>query len=240
MKKMMKKLIIFTIILVMALAITFYVSYHYNDIKIKNYRNEQTNINEIINTKLTNKEKIEKFKKEFNNNDIVGILKVSDIINIPIPMGKDNKHYLEYGLGNKKIYGGSSFIDYRTPLKSKQINIYGHNSPRIDIPFNNLEKYLDKDYIKDHDIIELSTEDKDYKYIITYVYKENVKGTNEHYKYEYKNEEDWNKHLSNMKEKSFYINENDITSEDNILVLQTCLYGNEQTKFLVIVAKQIE
>lgn len=239
MKKRKKIIVNFIIIISVILLIISLGLILYNNYKINNYIKEETKINEVISNKLTNKELIENFKEEFNNNDIVGILNISDIINIPIPQANDNNHYLKYGLGNKKVYGGSPFIDYRTPLKSKQINIYGHNSTRYDLPFKQLEKYLDAEYIQNNDIIELKTEDKTYKYIITYVYIEPKKGSNEHYKYEYTDEITWKKHLLNMKEKSFYINENEIQAEDNILILQTCLFGENRNKFLLIVAKQI-
>lgn len=44
-------------------------------------------------------------------------------------------------------------MDYRHNSDSKQINIYGHNSVRYDVPFKELEGYIKKIIMKNINIL---------------------------------------------------------------------------------------
>ncbi len=238
MKKKKFKLIDAVIIISIILFITSFILILYKKNIEDNIKEENNVIKTVVNEELSNFELINNFKNEFNNSDIIAILKISDIIEIPLVQGSDNKYYMKYGLNKIKIPGGAPFIDYRTSIGDKQINIYGHNSTRYDLPFKKLENYLNNDYTKNNDIIELKTIDKTYKYIISYIYLDKKSDNAEHYKYKYDNDTSWLKHINKMKEKSIYKSDIDLNEYDNILIIQTCLFGNNRNKLLLIVAKQ--
>ncbi len=191
-----------------------------------------------INTEYQNIIEINKLKEKFNNKDIVGILTISNIVTTPIVQTNNNTYYLKYSISHKKGNGGAVFMDFRTDIGDKQINMYGHNNTRYYRPFKELENYLDKDFYKNNKYIEFKVQGKTYKYEIISVYKDKKSDDNEHYQFNQKNAVQWQNHYNTLTNKSIY-EKNTLTSEDNILVLQTCLFGKDRNKFLVIIAKQI-
>ncbi len=238
MKKRKFKFIDFIIIISLIILLTSTILIIKNSNDIKKIKEEKETIKNIVDYEYDNSTLLENFRIEFKNNDIIAILNIEDIINIPIVKTIDNKYYLKYGINKTKIPGGAPFMDYRTNIGDKQINIYGHNSTKYDLPFKKLENYLDNSYTKNNDIIELKTKDKTYKYIITYIYLDKKSDEDEHYKYKYTDNTSWLKHINTMKQKSIYNNDIELNEYDNILILQTCLFGDNRNKLLLIVAKQ--
>lgn len=59
-------------------------------------------------------------------------------------------------------------------------------------------------------------------------------------KFNYKTNEEWLSHFNRMKKRSLYKIDSDIIETDNILVLQTCIYGKYKGKLLIVVAKEIK
>ena len=57
-------------------------------------------------------------------------------------------------------------MDYRNTFNDKQINIYGHNSNKYDVPFKDLVKYKDSEFTKSNDEIYLTTSSGINKYKI--------------------------------------------------------------------------
>ena len=87
-------------------------------IKLDNIKKISNNVN-----------KLEIYKKQYNNDDIIGSIKIDGTkIDSLIVKGSDNKYYLNHSIDKKYNKIGTIFVDYRTNLSSKQINIHGHNS----------------------------------------------------------------------------------------------------------------
>lgn len=242
MKKKIINLIIIVSFVLMMVSFGFLITKNKN---IKNLKEEHsvidTTIKELnIYQELSGEKEILKYKSEFNNNDILAILKISDIINIPIVQTKDNLFYLKYGLNKKKVPGGAVFLDYRTSVNDKQLNIYGHNSTTYDIPFKKLENYLNNDFTKQNDIIYLKTIKDIRIYQIFAVSITSKTSRTEHYNFEYNDLEDWKKHFERLKKDSIYKNNISLLENDEIIVLQTCLFKKYNNKLLVISAKKIK
>ena len=174
------------------------------------------------------------FKEYFNNNDIVGTIKIDDTsINNFIVKGVDNKYYLNHSIDKKYDVKGSIFLDYRVDLNSKQINIYGHNSNYYkDLPFHELESYLNKNFYNTHRYIKIWDGINDNIYEIFSIQLV----TND---YEHMNvfPKDVNNHLEKIS-KSIYETGVDINMNDQILVLQTCSYTPKG--YIVIYSKKID
>ena len=177
---------------------------------------------------------IDEYRKKYNNNDIVGIIKIDDLnISSLIVQGSDNEYYLNH-LENKdsSIYG-SLMLDYRTNLDDSKVNIiYGHMSKSSATPFKELEKYLDGNY-KD---IEIVGENNSYKYEVFSVFKVSKKEYR-HLKVSFNNDNDYLNQLKWFKDMSIYHIDINIDNSDKILILQTCTRNSDE--FILVIARKI-
>ena len=168
--------------------------------------------------------------------DIIGILKIDNLINEVIVKGSDNKYYLNHSIDKEKIKSGSIFMDYRNDFNSKQINIYGHNSTNNELPFKKLLSYLDESYYKDNKYITLYNDEIKNRYVIFSVSM--IKENFEHEKLSFDNSSSWNTHFQILKNNSIYDTHENIDENDDILVLQTCMQGKNKGYLLVISARK--
>ena len=186
-------------------------------------------------------DEIKELKNSYNNNDIIGIISIKGgDLNTPVVQTKDNQYYLKYSLTKKRSIIGAVFMDYRVNSNSKQINIYGHNSTKYKPPFQKLEKYLEKSYYKDHNILELKVKNEKKVYEIFSIVIADKVGTEEHMNIKYKTDKEYYNHFKRLKNRSLYDTGVNIEESDNVLVLQTCIYGKYKGKLLVIVAKKVK
>ena len=186
-------------------------------------------------------DEIKELKNSYNNNDIIGIISIKGgDLNTPVVQTKDNQYYLKYSLTKKRSIIGAVFMDYRVNSNSKQINIYGHNSTKYKPPFQKLEKYLEKSYYKDHNILELKVNNEKKVYEIFSIVIADKVGTEEHMNIKYKTDKEDYNHCKRVKNRSLYDTGVNIEESDNVLVLQTCIYGKYKGKLLVIVAKKVK
>lgn len=190
---------------------------------------------------LSIEDEIKELKNSYNNNDIIGIISIKGgDLNTPVVQTKDNQYYLKYSLTKKRSIIGAVFMDYRVNSNSKQINIYGHNSTKYKPPFQKLEKYLEKSYYKDHNILELKVNNEKKVYEIFSIVIADKVGTEEHMNIKYKTDKEYYNHFKRLKNRSLYDTGVNIEESDNVLVLQTCIYGKYKGKLLVIVAKKVK
>lgn len=186
-------------------------------------------------------DEIKELKNSYNNNDIIGIISIKGgDLNTPVVQTKDNQYYLKYSLTKKRSIIGAVFMDYRVNSNSKQINIYGHNSTKYKPPFQKLEKYLEKSYYKDHNILELKVNNEKKVYEIFSIVIADKVGTEEHMNIKYNTDKEYYNHFKRLKNRSLYDTGVNIEESDNVLVLQTCIYGKYKGKLLVIVAKKVK
>ena len=152
---------------------------------------------------------------------------------------KDNDYYLHHdNYGNYEI-NGSIFLDHRVNLSDRKVLIFGHSSIYEDIPFNELEKYYNYDFYKEHKYITLTTEDDEYKYEIFSVYVETSDFTYMNLKID---SNTYNKYLKDYKRKSLYDTGVSVSDNDEVIILQTCSNDNKyqgKKKYLLVIGKKI-
>ena len=185
---------------------------------------------------------LKSIREQYQNNDIVGTISIIDTgIDELILQSSDNDFYLDHdNYGNFDKYG-SIFLDYRCNAFSKKLLVFGHSSVKRDTPFNNLEKYYDKDYYEEHSDIKVIYNNEVREYTIFSVYVETSD-------FSYMNlnisEDTYNGDLRKYKEKSLYNTGIDVYNGDEILVLQTCSnlskYREYKDKYLLIIAKRMK
>lgn len=200
---------------------------------------------DISNNQLVNKNKeiIDKYVDIYDNNDVVGEIKIINTNYKKAIMQSDNNDYYLNHLENKtSSYMGSIYLDFRIDIDNdKKLLIYGHNSATIDMPFKILENYYNKKYYNSHKYIQITTRNKTRMYEI---YSILVETSDFNYmKTEFNNNKQWYEHIKNFKNKSMYDTGVTVEKNDNILILQTCSthseYNNYSKKYLLIVAKEI-
>lgn len=209
--------------------------------------NKDINFNIERNNNVTNptdyKQEIDTLKKEYNNDDVVGILSFDNTdYTKAIMQSSDNEYYLNHTEDKEENFMGSIYLDYRVNIdSSKKLLIFGHNSQNVDMPFKILENYYDKDYYDEHKYIYITTNNVKKKYEIFSVFVEYKDFT--YMTINFKSDEDYYNHITKLKEKSLYNTDVELTEKDEILLLQTCSthkdYQKYDKKYLLIIAKRI-
>ena len=192
--------------------------------------------------KIDYNKKINNLKEEYNNEDIVGILKIDKELEVPILQTENNDYYLNHTINKEENIYGTIFLDYRTHIDSKKLLIYGHSSTKIEISFNILENYYEKDYYESHKYISLTTNTEEKLYEIFSVYIETSDFS--YMNINFIDNEDYYRHINNLKDKSIYNTDIELEYDDEILILQTCSnhkdYLNYDKKYLLIISRRIK
>lgn len=233
MRNSKKRFLIFGILVVFM--ICFIIPFRKWDIKQTNVNHVDENLS-VADNGLIDETNVRSNNKE--SNDIIGNLKIANTnIDNDVLQGKDNEYYLiRDSHGVKNIYG-SIFMDYRNTLEDRKLLIYGHNSKTLnDVPFHDLEKYIDYTFYKNNKYIYLTLNDEKAIYEIFSVMII-PKNTTRHTKITF-NDKEWIEHLNWMREESVYDTNIDVGLMDVILTLQTCYYEPENS-YLIINAKKV-
>ena len=237
-----KKVLLLIIIILIVLVVLGFCLY-----KLKSNKNYYLNVdiepNNNVNNPINYEDVINNLRKEYNNEDIKGILEIdnTDYI-VPVLQGSDNDYYLNHDAYGNKNGMGSIYLDYRVNIDtSRKLLIYGHNSSNIDMPFKILEEFYDKDYYDNHKYVLLTTSTNKKRYEIFSVYVETSDFS--YMDVNFASDKDYLEHLTKLKEKSMYDTGVEVTSDDEILILQTCSthkdYKKKKKKYLLIILRRV-
>ena len=238
-KKGIISLVLCILVLIILLITLFFMKNNTNDYYLDLDIDQNSNVNNPINYE----EVIEKLRSKYNNDDVVGILEISNTdYTVPIMQGEDNDYYLEHTPDGKSNFMGSIYLDYRVDIDSnKKLLIYGHNSSNVDMPFKILEEFYDKDYYDNHKYVEITTSTTKKKYEIFSVHVETSDFT--YMNINFDDDEDYIEHLEKLKSRSMYDTGVELSSDDEILILQTCSthsdYRNYSKKYLLIILRRV-
>ena len=238
------KKIIYILILVLAIIFTVYSLFNFL-LEKKEIRETKKQLEVVeekknkISDELNINDRYDQYKKEFNNNDIVGRL-IIDSLNIDelLVQTTDNDYYLRRLLDGTYNVMGSMFVDYRSDIENgRQINIYGHNSDIYDLPFRKLLNYLDRDFFLNNRKILLETLNgtKTFEIFSVKVITDDI----EHTEILFDNDADFNEHIKKLRNNSLYDSHDEVSGTDQILVLQTCLINNTLGKYLIIIGRKV-
>ena len=188
-------------------------------------------VNKIISNSRDIKS-VDYYKKFYNNSDIIAIISIANNDTI-VTKTTNNSYYLNHLLDRSYNILGNPFLDYRNKITDKKIIIYGHNAKNYNPPFKILEKYLDYNFYKKNKIINLKTNEKiiQYEIFTVSIYKNN-------YIYYDLDIIDYKKHYNSLKKKSLYDTNVSLTSNDDIIILQTCSNDSNST-YIVIGGKKV-
>ena len=245
-KKIIKQHKFLQVILVIAiiLAVIYIVKFL---LDIYTTRNEtdllssiQVNSNDITDETTERMLQVRELQKE--NSDIVGWLEIGGTnINYPVVQGEDNSFYMTHDYKKDQSSSGSLFLDkdYDWSIPSSNLLIYGHNN-RDGLMFEELLKYENEEFYKEHPIIRFTTGDEDAEYEIISAFKSRVYYRSEKnvFRYYYfinaENEEEYNEFVKNAKEADIYDTGKTAEYGDQLITLSTCSYHTEDGRFAVV------
>lgn len=145
-------------------------------------------------------------------------------INYPVVQTTNNSTYLKTGFNKKKSNSGTIFMDtLNNFMTDKNVVLYGHNMNNKTM-FNNLNKFKEKSFFNKNNKIRIKNTNngKVYTYEVFSVYHSdnnfdyNTVVFNENYTFE--------KYLEDIKARSMYKNNVEVTPRDRIITLSTCSY----------------
>ncbi len=234
-------------IIIFIIGIVLLSLYIYNSYK-QNYQHVLDSIkideNDITETKTERMLQLEELKKQ--NDEIVAWLDIPETkINFPVLQAADNDYYMTHTYNKEYSKDGSIFLDkeYKWEPPSSNLMIYGHNNKNGNM-FQELLKYQEEKYYKEHPTIRFTTVQEDATYDIIAAFFSRVYYKNEKDVFRYyffinaQNEAEYNDFVNNSKKASIYDTGKTATFGEQLMTLSTCEYSQENGRF-VVVAKKI-
>lgn len=232
------------------LVIFIYSIYSLSDIGLDYYNNRQVlaevqQIYQQMDKEESNVDKAE-IRKQFEelhqiNQDIVGWIAIEDTkINYPIVQTNDNDYYLTRNYKQEQSRAGSIFMDYRNDLLTVNENIvlYGHRM-KDETMFNQLTKYVDKDFFDTHSKVYFDTLYGSYDAEVFAVYYTTTDF--DYIQTEFDSKEEYKLLLEEIKEKSIFESNVEVNEYEQIITLSTCDYTLDPDEGrLVVHAKVVE
>lgn len=182
------------------------------------------------------------------NPDTIGWIKIDDTnVNNPVYQCEDITYYENHNMaGEESRYGAlfvhpDAYIDADTTARN--ITIYGHNTQDGSM-FGNLTKYRLSGFAKRHPIIHFDSiyREGDYKIFAAMIVNA-YPGQDDGYAYNYSrtafsSDLDFEMWIDEARKRSMYNTGIDVTAEDEILTLSTCVYDFYEAR-LVIMARRV-
>ena len=165
------------------------------------------------------------------NSDTVGWLTVLGTkIDYPIVKGSDNSYYLSRNFNREKDYNGWIFMDYRNDEQNLDANtiIYGHNRYYSGVMFGTLNNVTKKKWLNDeaNQYITFNTLYKSMTWKVFSIYSIDV--TSDYLYINFENDESYQNFINLIKGRSNYQFNTNVTVNDKILTLSTCLDNNKR------------
>lgn len=174
------------------------------------------------------------------NKDIYSWIEIADTkINYPIAQSQTNdSYYLDHSIDGVKNKNGTLFtesafnsLDFNDPMTV----IYGHDM-KSGAMFGRLQSYSDSKYFNEHNIIKIYLPDR----TLTYKVFAALPFSNNHilYSWNFTREDEFDNFIRNIKStKSLLANFDDsieVAASDKVIILSTCLKGDNTKRFLVL------
>ena len=238
-------IVLIILIIIATIYIVFFIRGKNNTIQESSALNEVQIDEAKVDSKTTERMlQVQELQKE--NPDVVGWIEIEETnINYPVLQGTDNSYYMTHNYKKEETKDGSIFLDkdYDWSIPSSNLLMYGHNMGDGAM-FQDLLKYENEEFYKQHPIVRFTTATEDAEYEIISAFKSRVyyKSEKNVFRYYYfinaDNEEEYNEFVSNAKEASFYDTGKAAEYGDQLMTLSTCSYHTEDGRFAVVARKK--
>lgn len=171
--------------------------------------------------------------REVNPDIVAWLYYESTNINYPIVQGKDNDYYLHITFEGTWAVGGTLFVDAVTEDPFRQFNtiVYGHHMQDHSM-FGDIKKLKDKEYCEEHPQFELVTPEG--KYHLKICAFLNQPADSEIYTTNFNDEERKEKYIDLVRSLASYVTDEEMTTDDRLVVLSTCAYEYQDARYMVI------
>lgn len=186
-----------------------------------------------------------------NYPDLFGWLKIPGTeIDHPVMQSDDTErgeryYYLHRDYAGRSSEAGSLFVESKSSCFPQDDNtvIYGHNMSN-GRNFGILEKYKDKDFFKDHQVIQYDTvyEAGTYRIaavLITRILYQEEEGFRYYRFYNYSTKSQFQECTDFIKENQLYDTDEELQYGDQLLMLSTCEYSRPNGR-LVVIARKVD
>lgn len=191
---------------------------------------------------------LEKYKDLYKKNpDLVGWVKIGNIIDYPVLMNKeDSDYYINRNFKKNDSKFGSIYLNNECDLslKSSISLVYGHHMKDGSM-FSSLTMFLDKKFYENNKIIELDSLYEESKYEVVGVFLSKIYNQEElevfkHYNYKgILSEEEFNEYKDGVSNILSVGDLSEVKYGDTLVELITCSY-HEDEGTLVVLCKKIE
>lgn len=220
------------VITVASLAVLIYAGYNLTDILIDYYKNRQlmNNMQEMFYEADDVEHTGDSIRPGFlpllaQNEDVVGWITIDGTqIDYPIVQADDNFHYLTRNFYHEESRAGSIYLDYRNDIRlenERNVIVYGHRMKDGSM-FENLTKYLDREFFETNQTIEFDTLYDSYVGEVFAVYQ--TVTTFNYIQTLFDDDAEFGELLSQINDTTLYTNDVEVTEDDMILTLSTCDY----------------
>ena len=185
---------------------------------------------------------IENYQKLLTiNSDTVGWLTVKGTkIDYPVVKTSDNSYYLKRNFNREKDYNGWVFMDYRNNAKSLDSNtiIYAHNRYYSGVMFGTLNNVTKNNWRNNPDNLYITFnsmyEQMTWKVFSIY----NIEVTSDYLYTNFNTNEEYQKFINLIKDRSNFKFDTEVTTQDKILTLSTCLDNNRRLVVHAVLQKE--
>lgn len=181
------------------------------------------------------------------NSDTVGWIKIDNTkVDNVVVQTTDNSYYLDHTFYKGENTNGTIFLDARCTLnpnvRSQNLVLYGHHM-RNGSMFGSLKNFRTTSFLQENHTISFNTlYSKDtyeiFAVLITNDYEEQDKG----YRFDYNrpnfnSDEDFEWYISEIRKRSLYNVDVEVTAQDQLLTLSTCIYDFKEARLVVVARK---
>lgn len=240
--------VISTLILILALGVFAFSAFQLYQI-FHGYQEGQDEYEEIIELAIEgNDEDEDGFSVNFDellniNPDTVGWIRFYPEpaqINYPVVQGTDNSLYLSKTFSANDNTVGAIFVNvYNNPdFNDQHTIVYGHRMNDNSM-FHDLAKYREKDFWEANPYFYIYTPDG--RKITYHIYAAGeILETSDSYLTEFVNDDEFQNFLYLTEQESGYATGVEVTTEDTVVTLSTCVKGKDEARFVVRGVKELE
>ena len=237
-----------TIVLIIALGVFLFSAFQLFQI-FRGYQKGQKEYDEVIALAIDGNDKDEDgFRVNFEelmsiNEDTVGWIRFypePSQINYPVVQTTDNDLYLHKTFSANDNTVGAIFVNtYNHPdFNDKHTIVYGHRM-NDNTMFHDLAKYADKDFWESNPYFYIYTPDG--RKITYHIYAAGqILETSDSYLTEFVNDEEFQNFIYLSEQESKYATGVDVTVNDTVVTLSTCVKGEDEARFVVRGVKMTE
>ncbi|MBQ9106381.1 MAG: competence/damage-inducible protein A [Clostridia bacterium] len=178
------------------------------------------------------------------NKDTVGWIKVSNTkVDNVVVKGENNDYYLKHTFYKKYNDHGTVFMDYRCNFdlynRSQNLVIYGHhmNDGSMFASLKNLRSL--KNFKKSNLVYFNNLYSNDTYEIFAVIITNDDSADDDGYRFEYNkvyfsSDADFNDHIARLKERSIYETGIEVTPDDELITLVTCIYDFNEARLVMV------